>query len=128
MARRHRLELRVQCDEALGIVVLRVALLHRGLGAGSHIAESPQALPGLCALLHALDSAVGGAQPDEQTAHLFEVLGPRRGEIVVLFRIAREIVELRQREIDVLLAVSDHAVERAQPVPAGSFGIRDPSR
>ena len=102
----------IDADEPLGIVPLGIAILRRRRS--RHVAERTQPRGNLSRfrLARPWTSRMKVAEPRAQRAH---ALRRCAREIVRFAAIARQVVQLRQRQVDVLLAADHHAVERGEP-------------
>jgi hypothetical protein len=110
--RDHVLDAGVERDEVLGIVLRGVAFLPRRAAAGD-VAESAQALQGGLVLLHpGVDSHLAHSQPGEASTQAFELLRPRGREVPPLAGVDSEVVDLRERQVDVLQAAVDDPTKR----------------
>ena len=116
------MHLRVEGDEPLRVVVRPIADGPRGVR-GGEVAEGLEPLARLRVLLPTLHAAVLGTQADQQRPHLVPLPRPARREVALLPRVVQEVVELGDRQVDVLQAAPHDAVERS-PAPVHHPGER----
>ena len=103
----HRL---LELDEPLRIVVVRIAFAHGGRAA-AHVSERSQTLERLGRLF----ARPAGRRQVEALEDVDQHLRPARAhgrDVGRLFRIAREVVELGDRQINVFLAADEHTAQR----------------
>ena len=102
----------VERDEVLGVVLRAVALLPRRDAAGD-VAEGAQALQGGLVLLHpGVGRHLPHPQPGEAATQALELLRPRGGEVLPLAGVRDEVVDLRERQVDVLQPAVDDPAQR----------------
>src|SRR5207245_9888631 len=74
--------------------------------------EAAQPRRRLRVLRAALQAAVGGAEAGQLLAHRLHQVRPLSGEVRLLLRVAAEVVQLGQREVDELEAATHDALQR----------------
>ena len=99
------LQHRIQADETLRIVGLGVP--RRGRNDCARIADAVQTLECVCSLGPAFRPPIARAKGIEEAAHFFDALRLRVCEVLLLVRVALKVVQLGNREVDVLHSISN---------------------